>query len=380
MWIKKLLIPAVFILGLPFSAFPGTFGHNGLLSLWAVSGFQKPSKLQLGLRYIPEFSLALQVTESATLDAEFSFHAYGTALFEDIDDIQTDGNIKPYRIWLRYSSSQFEARIGLQKINFGSATLLRALMWFDSLDPRDPLQLTDGVYALLLRYYFVDNTNIWVWGLYGNEKAKGREILPSKKNSLEYGGRIQIPLFTGELAWTYHHRQADMGFSNFNGTNTAPENRYALDGKWDIGIGLWFEASLIHQGHELLSYPWQPWRRTLTVGLDYTFDLGNGLYVLGEHFNLATTQEAFGQGNGIDFSAVLFRYPLGLLDDITGIIYYDWENNDWYRFISWQRTYDKWRFNIIAFWNPDKFQIYPTASGNNPFVGKGIQVTVIYNY
>ena len=58
---------------------------------------------------------------------------------------------------------------GLQKINFGSATMLRPLMWFDQVDPRDPLQLTDGVWGVLGRYYFLNNANIWLWGLYGNK-------------------------------------------------------------------------------------------------------------------------------------------------------------------------------------------------------------------
>jgi hypothetical protein len=284
-------------------------------------------------------------------------------------------------MWLRYSLSQFEARIGLQKINFGSATLLRPLMWFDSMDPRDPLQLTDGVYALLLRYYFVNNTNIWLWGLYGNEKTKGWEAIPTQEDSLEYGGRLQVPLFTGELAMSYHHRRADMEKATMiplpPGSAIVPEDRYALDGKWDIGIGLWIEGTLTHQKHDLIAEPWQ---RIVNIGLDYTFDIGNGLYILGEHFNLARNQEAFGSGSDTDFTAVLFRYPIGLLDDITGIFYYDWENEDWYRFFSWQRTYDKWRFNIIAFWNPADFQIYPTPPGNNPFVGKGIQVTIIFQY
>jgi hypothetical protein len=367
---------------IPYSfLFPWTFEHRGLISGWGIIGFQKSTKPLFGLRYLPEFSLAFQLSGTYTLDTEFSAHAYGTALFEKLDNISTDGDIKPYRMWLRFSSSQFEARIGLQKINFGSATLLRPLMWFDSLDPRDPLQLTDGVYGLLLRYYFVNNTNIWLWGLYGNEKTKGWEILRTKKNSLEYGGRFQIPLFTGELAGTYHHRQFELdGSSMFPfppDAQTSPENRYALDGKWDIGIGLWFEAAWIHQKNGLLPYPWQ---RALNLGLDYTFDIGNGLYVLGEHFNLARTQNAFGTGLTSDFSAFLIRYPLGLLDDITGIFYYDWENNDFYRFISWQRTYDKWRINVIGFWNPDVFQVYPTRSGENLFAGKGIQIMVIFNY
>ena len=381
MRIKMLILPALFILGFPPLVSPLTFAHKGLLSVWGLGSFQKSSKPQIGLRFIPEFSLGFKLSETAALDGGLSFNASGTALFKEKDDIQTDGDVKPYRMWLRYSLSQFEARIGLQKINFGSATLLRPLMWFDSVDPRDPLQLTDGVYALLLRYYFINNANIWVWGLYGNEKSKGWESIPTEDGSLEYGGRVQVPLYTGEVAVSYHQRRADIAKSSSSplppGSYIASEKRYALDGKWDVGIGLWIEGSLVHQQHDLIPMPWQ---RAWNIGLDYTFDIGNGLYVLGEHFNLARAQEAFGSGEDTDFSAVLLRYPLGLLDDITGIFYYDWDNNDWYRFLSWQRTYDKWRFNVIAFWNPSGFQIYPSTSGNNPFVGKGIQITIIYQY
>ena len=357
------------IISSPF-ALSWSFGHKGLLSLWGMSGFRKSSKPQLGLRYIPEFSLSVHLSESTILDSEFSAHAFGTSLFKEIDKIQTAGDIKPYRLWLRFSLAQFEARIGLQKINFGSAALLRSLMWFDRLDPRDPLQITDGVYGLLLRYYFVNNTNIWIWGLYGNEKTKGWEAIPTQEGSVEYGGRLQIPLFAGELAVTYHHRQIVIG-------KPSPENRYALDGKWDIGIGIWFEGTLTHQENEWLLTPWQ---RAISTGLDYTFDLGNGLYVLGEHFNFSRTQKALSPGHDINFSAFLVRYPLGLLDEITGIFYYDWENKELYRFLSWQRTYDRWRINLIGFWNPEDFQIYPTASGNNPFVGTGFQVTIVFNY
>ena len=73
---------------------------------------------------------------------------------------------------------------GLQKINFGSAVLLRPLMWFDSLDPRDPLQLTDGVYAVLLRYYFPNNANLWAWALYGNDSPKGWESAATAEDTV----------------------------------------------------------------------------------------------------------------------------------------------------------------------------------------------------
>jgi hypothetical protein len=48
--------------------------------------------------------------------------------------------------------------------------------------------------------------------------------------------------------------------------------------------------------------------------------------------------------------------------------------------LSWQRTYDRWRFKIIAFWNPDDFLIYPTQAGANPFSGTGIQLMGVFDY
>ena len=76
--------------------------------------------------------------------------------------------------------------------------LLRPLMWFDRIDPNDPLQLTEGVYGLLLKYTFLNNANIWLWGLYGNDDPKGWEAVPTQRKSAEYGGRLQAPFLSGE--------------------------------------------------------------------------------------------------------------------------------------------------------------------------------------
>ena len=38
---------------------------------------------------------------------------------------------------------------------------------------------TNGVNALLGRYYFNNNANIWLWGLYGNEDPRGFDITQS---------------------------------------------------------------------------------------------------------------------------------------------------------------------------------------------------------
>jgi len=362
------------------SVFPLSFSTKGQVIGWLAGNAKKSIKPIIGLQYIPTFTLAKTFEQDFALDLEFSLNAYGTARFHALDDIRTDGKTDPYRLWFRFATSQFEARIGLQKISFGPATLLRPLMWFDRIDPRDPLQLTDGVYGLLFRYYFLNNANIWLWGLLGNDEPKGWEVLASAKDIPEFGGRIQIPLGNGEAAVTYHHRKIETkGLLQPIALDTSqiPENRYALDGKWDIGVGIWFEVAMVHQNTQALPYPWQ---RVLNVGLDYTFGLGNGLNIIGEHFVMTASQRAWSSGETVKFSALALNYPLGLLDTLTGIIYYDWKNKDNYSFFRWQRTYDQWSFHVMAFWNPERFTIYQTERDNNLFAGKGFQIMVVYNY
>lgn len=378
--VKSLCILAMLFL-IPGAALTLDLGWKGLVTGWATFNFDELAKPQIGLRCIPEFSLKKALSQKYTLDAELALNIYGSGHFEGENGFQTDGEFESYRVWVRFSASQYEVRVGLQKINFGSAMLLRPLMWFDSIDPRDPLQLTDGVYGLLFRYYFVDNTNVWLWTLYGNNNRKGWEFTPTEKDSVEYGGRIQVPLLQGELALSFHHRRMDIG-RLFNANlspddRISPENRWGLDGKWDIGIGIWFEGVLIHQDSSLL--PWK-WRRALNIGADYTFGIGNGLNVFGEYFLLGNSQKAFGSGENIEFSAFMLRYPLSILDSISGIFYYDWENKEFYRLINWQRTYDKWSINVLGFWNPKDFQIYQQQGTNGLFAGTGFQVMVIYNY
>jgi hypothetical protein len=356
-------------------AYSFTFRANGQIILWMTANTIKHIKPQAGLRYIPKFTLENTFEKGWSLDFELSLNAYGSVQGEGFD-----GDIDPYRLWGRFSTSQFEARIGLQKINFGSATMLRPLMWFDSIDPRDPLQLTDGVYALLVRYYFLNNANIWVWGLLGNDRPKGWEVLASAKDIPEFGGRVQVPLGNGEMAFTYHHRTiATTGILQPIAPETLKfsENKYALDGKWDVGVGVWFEGVLVHQDTQALPYPWQ---RALNIGMDYTFGWGNGLNVIAEHFVLTTSPKAWDSGETVNYTALALNYPLGILDTLAGIFYYDWRGTDFYSFLRWQRTYDQWSIHVMAFWNPDRFAIYQVGQDNNLFRGQGIQIMVVYNY
>lgn len=354
---------------------------RGLMTGWAGGGFREKVRPVFGFRYIPSVSAGKTWGSGWSLDMDLSVNAYGSARFISRDDIHSDGRVKPYRGWLRLSGSRFEARVGLQKINFGSASILRPLMWFDTIDPRDPLQLTEGVYAALVRYFFQNNANIWVWGMLGNDDPRGWDALPSDSGSPEFGGRVQLPVPRGEMAVTYHQRRIDLDASGLFPFPTmeppVPERRLALDGKWDIGVGCWIEGTLTHQDTEWIP---QPWRRALTLGMDYTFGLGNGVHLMGEMFWLQSSEKAFSAGEGVRMTAVSLNYSLSLLDNLSAIVYYDWDNRELYRFLNWQRSYDRWRFHAIVYWNPDDFRIYRTGSGDELFTGAGFQLMAVFNY
>ena len=100
-------------------------------------------------------------------------------------------------------------------------------------------------------FHFLNNANIWLWGLYGNENKKGWEFIPTNKKRPEFGGRVQYPALKGEMALSYHNREADFNQPDLDSVSQSfgkiPENKIGLDGRWDIGIGFWFEGVLQHQ-------------------------------------------------------------------------------------------------------------------------------------
>jgi hypothetical protein len=357
---------------------------QGQISTWFTLNDADPSTPSVGVRYVPALSVEHQLPESRLVDGEISINAYGFGESPGWDDLDTTGRLKLYRVWGRFKTSRFEGRVGLQKINFGSALLLRPLRWFDSVDPRDPLQITEGVYGLLVREYFPRNFTVWVWGLYGNEHLKGLEFSPTRERTPEYGGRFQAPLSRGEIAFTTHHRRADLskGLTSVGAGEdpVARESRYGLDGKWDVGIGLWFEAAAIRQTRPALP---SAESGALTIGADYTFGFGNGLHVLGEYFVQETSREMFGEPVSTRFSAVSLNYPLGLLDSLSAILYVDTTRTDVYRFVYWQRTYDRWQFYVMGFWNPRQLAIVSqsaTSVGRNALSGRGVQIMAVFNH
>jgi hypothetical protein len=355
------------------------------ISSWFSMGFADPVNYQAGGRYMPALSLSDSLKHNRLIDAEISVNAYGNAMFTG--DSYNDGSarLKPYRAWIRYSTPRLELRAGLQKINFGSATILRPLMWFDKMDFRDPLQLTDGVYAFLGRYYFKNNANLWAWVLYGNKSVKGWESLPTRLHTPEFGGRLQVPFGPGEVAVSYHHRQAE--YEGLPDTMNLvaidqehfPEDRISLDGRWDVGIGLWAEAVLWHNGSKTLVLP--EWETFFNIGGDYTVGVGNGINLTAEFFRFQLSSPASGgTGTALNFIALAASYPLGIMNTVSGMVYYNPDLGDWYRMVSIQRKYDFWSFYLLGFWNPERMNLYNANEEKNLFSGAGFQLMAVVNF
>ncbi len=188
-----------------------------------------------------------------------------------------------------------------------------------------------------------------------------------------------MPVPKGEAAITYHHRIADT--RNLGSLvpyyPEVPENRIGFDIKLDLAVGFWIEGSWTHKNKDLGIFTNQ---EILNAGIDYTFGIGNGLYVIFEQLVAANDEKAFNFDYKSSFSLLSLSYPVGLFDNLSGIVYYDWKNNKSYNFLNWQKQFNNITFYLMGYWNPVQYNIPAQGSGENLFAGKGLQVMFVLNH
>ena len=92
--------------------------HSGQVSAWGTGNLSGREQLEIGMRYIPEFSLETQMSETIEVNVEAALDLHGFGTLRSGGEKSIEGDIDPYRLSLRVASSQFETRAGLQKINF----------------------------------------------------------------------------------------------------------------------------------------------------------------------------------------------------------------------------------------------------------------------
>lgn len=291
------------------------------------------------LRYMPQLIVSHTLGPGREVDLEATAYLSGSAGSEE--DPETDLTL--HRLKLRLATQRTETRLGLQQINFGSAYLLRPLQWFDILDPRDPLMYTEGVYSLSAKYTGGSNASLWLWSLYGNDDTKGIDIYPSVKDEPEFGGRAQVPVPRGEMALTYHWRTV-AGPAPLIGDYE--EHRLGLDGRWDVTIGLWFEAAVTRSMSDAIPLEWS---RLATIGADYTVPLGNGIHVLVESMVVSASEEPLDWSGDSWVSALMIGYSTGYRDRLTMIVYQDWDADEWTVHAAWERSWDHIIMNVSVY-------------------------------
>lgn len=321
-----LLIVVIPVLGWGFEA-----DTTNRFTVSDVSVLDKPDRLD---RLAANWMLILQTdlirNNWLSIDAEaVNSFQYLATMQDKMDEQSMDDKL--YRAWIRLSAKRTDLRIGLQRLNFGSASIIRPLQWFDKLSPIDVLENTDGMQAAMIKSYFLNNSTLWAWAILSDGKLKGSETISTKKEDVEFGGRYQLPLLSGETGISVNHRRLT---DKFNSKDVF-ENRIGLDMRVDYFAGFWLESSLSNKND--LSPKWE---MQSMLGTDYTFAIGNGLYFLLEtgvkhnsnNFDTMQLQDTE--------SALMLNYPLGLLDAVIFLNTATWEAEQYTQSLVFRRSYD----------------------------------------
>jgi hypothetical protein len=160
-------------------------------------------------------------------------------------------------------------------------------------------------------------------------------------------------------------------------SKSTPEIRGAIDCYFDLGLGIWFESTVIHTDFGK-DYP--NWQSFLTIGGDYTFGIGNGISITAEHFLYSIDDKPLTIDSAIKMSALMVTYPISIFDNLSGYIFYSWNAELILYYLNWQRTYDDWTFVLSAYFSPDADASFSFNQATSNFSNRGLQLMLIYNH
>lgn len=361
----SLLVPFLVCLNLEASG-KDSLNFQTQVSLFGLLNPTNAVLVNTGARIIPQLDYLRDFSDDRRISAEVSANVNLNA---DISpsNLNIAGSMGLYRAWMRYSTQRNEIRAGLQQLNFGSASLLRPLQWFDGLNPTDPLRLTNGVWGILDRIYFENNSTLWLWGLYGNPDKRVWDLTGHSANLPEIGFRFQQPVPSGEIALSLNHRTVE---TELGVASRYQETKIGLDGKWDVGPGLWFEDSFTATSQ---ASPLHAGWNSLTVGSDLTPEGLDGLSFTFEHM-LNTTYST--DAHYSNLSALSASWPINIFNRLSGIVLYSWEAKYWFRYLTWSVDFDRSSFYVIGFWNPN-LSTSVLSLGSGSFSKYGFQVMYV---
>ena len=322
---------------------------------------------QLG--YIPTISIFNNLSKERLIDLEWA---------HKINRIYSDQALlsaydEPYRWWIRYSTDKLEARLGLQKIAFGPAQILRPTSWFDTIDPRDPTGQTKGVEALRLKYFPNNLLSLWTW------------VMNTSSEKYSYGLRTELSGNSGDWGFTFHQDKTEV----INQVGLLPiimsgsHSRMAIDYRYDGLIGFWFEGASLFSTND--SNVNNDLYNLATIGADYTLPIYNGVLIMAE-----TMQINAQPGNNIildsiknineTYSVLMASMPIGLLHQIMAVAQLDWARSQSYYYLRWGITYDRFSLNFSLSANPRLNDYNEYLFTNLSGLGNVLDFTIIYNH
>lgn len=209
----------------------------------------------------------------------FDYEVVGDLLYtggirEQIGQVE-EYDAELFRGWIRYEKDNFNIRGGRQQILFGAATLFRPLGFFDTRIISGIIPLTRGVDAVRSTYFLSNTSSIQGWAV--NAK-RGQRAIVGFRGEANFG-----PIEAGAVL--QYHPKTDLPFLA-DSTLEMIQVGYHLKG--EAVIGFWNESRLDFQQ----DLPGDPMRFDTVFGVDYTFDVGQGLHVLLEYF-LRTHESGF---------------------------------------------------------------------------------------
>ncbi len=356
----------------------GQFDLDGQLNFQGNIGFDDDKILFSGIRYLPELNYEFKLDSLKSFTFQSAGNISTSKFFNRENKTSQTVDFSPYRIWARYIYKQSEFRLGLQKIDFGSAMLLRPLQWFNQIDPRDPLRLTNGVYGILFRQYFKDNSNIWLWSLYGNDNKRGFDILSTIENKPEFGGRYQRIISKGEIGFSYNNRVVSQDSQKIiNPYMENPESRFGFDAKWDLGIGFWIESTYVNRKKNIGDFSKQ---FLLTLGSDYTFEIGNGLNIMVEYLVSGYGESNIFRHKKTQYSAINATYPLNLSQSFSFLYYHQLQSGNNTFLLNYQYQFNNFVGYLLGYYNPKTIGGIQQNEIINTFAGPGIQLLLVFNH
>jgi len=375
---KRLIFPllATFLVCLILEASEkDSINFQNQISLYGLYNPGYEVKGMLGGTYIPQIDYFHDFSGDRRISAEVSGNfnmIAGIFPYEAVKNQDPALSGRLYRAWVRFSTQRNEIRAGLQQLNFGSASLLRPLQWFDGIDPTDPLRMTNGVWGVLDRIYFKNNSTLWLWGLYGNRDSRFWDQYTLQYNLPEFGFRFQQPVPRGEMAFSANYRFVESDIGTIY-ENRSKEIKIGLDGKWDIGPGLWFEDS--YRFTSSVSPVEEGWN-LLTVGTDLTPEGLNGLSFTAEHLLSTTFSTKYDYYKTSNLTALSATWPINMITRLSGIVLYGWDSGSLFRYLTFSADFDMSSIYLIGFWNP-KLSISPLSMGSGSFSGYGLQLMYV---